>query len=114
MIKNSDFYCQQDYFNFYNPKKYLTRDLLYFRVVSMVHACIVLPLSIYALYFEGELPKVRNCNHNEFIYCFFHKLFRSSKYYFSIKDVNTILLKYVKCIKYTISIILKLRATLHT
>lgn len=27
------------------------------RVASMVHACIVLPLSIYGLYFEGELPK---------------------------------------------------------
>jgi hypothetical protein len=27
------------------------------RVASMIHACIVLPLSIYGLYFEGELPK---------------------------------------------------------
>jgi hypothetical protein len=27
------------------------------RVVSMAHACIVLPLSVYAVYFEGELPK---------------------------------------------------------
>jgi hypothetical protein len=33
----------------------------------MAHACIVLPLSVYAVYFEGELPKASNCHNKQFI-----------------------------------------------